>query len=1078
MADLKPTLEQEAIIDAGVNGDTFVVDAVAGSGKTSTLRMASQAMAESKILYLVYNRAAADDARKVFPKNVTVKTTAAMAFGAYKGMYGDRILGPRVPANQTAAMLGLTKPLELGQDIFFRPYSLAVLAVETVDRFCHTADIEVETHHVPPLPLGLSVIQEDTLRQEVTFWARKLWKDSQNPTSKHRFTFDYAFKCQPAGTLVKIVDRKSVEGDKKRGWKPVWRDVRIEDVKPGDKVVSAGGDHYFRVMKNGSEVTRVGTRHYDGQLITVTTESGESSSYTHDHISIAAFGDDLNDKHIVYMMRKGVSHRIGKSRWKYGEDQAYFGPTSRIKHQEADGFWILSVHETAEDAALAEALACHEYNIPEWQFVPSRETVAGVPLDAFWTKVGDNSNQASRCLSDHGRDIKYPLWSKGEAPLGVRSAHEIRACNFIDGMKVCTLSGAQDGPNGQMFTRVQRGWSTVVVSRAPYAGQVYSLDVDRTHVYFGDGILTHNCWVMDEPAIYFDTVMLDEAQDSNGIVEHFIKQQYVQKVIVGDPAQQLYCQPVGTMVEVPDGRAGGSYDTKKIPVENINEGDLVVTYDNSHVYKKGRPVSHITRLKHDGRLIRVTTPSGQTSAYTDKHHCVVRVGDSLMPKHVVYMMRQGDKFRVGRTRFMYESQNWTFGVAARAKAEKADAAWILSVHDTVAESSLAESLVQHQFGIPGVRFEPTHDRDEMDVKVFWSKYDSNPEAARKCLEGHGRLIDYPLWTAGTTANPIGVRRPFVTAAANLIDGMTVLPLDKVARVRGEDEAPRRLWEEVIVTSEYYKGDIVSLEVDDHHTYFGDGILTHNSWRGAVNIMDRFEGERLSLSQSWRFGERIAEEADKWLAHTGTGIKVKGNPAMDSVVTDESFGRPDAVLCRTNATAVDRAMFYLSHGLRVAVAGGTKQLVALAYAAGELKQGKETTHQELIAFKTWKELVAFTEEPGGGDLKALVNLIQIHGVGGILDACKLLVDENKGNPDVTVSTAHKSKGREWMNVEVAADFKPPHGVPDPFGGEATPGPIPKADAMLHYVTVTRARQSLNRGGLTWIDDYADLVIDKW
>lgn len=791
MADLKPTLEQEAIIDAGVNGDTFVVDAVAGSGKTSTLRMASQAMAESKILYLVYNRAAADDARKVFPKNVTVKTTAAMAFGAYKGMYGDRILGPRVPANQTAAMLGLTKPLELGQDIFFRPYSLAVLAVETVDRFCHTADIEVETHHVPPLPLGLSVIQEDTLRQEVTFWARKLWKDSQNPTSKHRFTFDYAFKCQPAGTLVKIVDRKSVEGDKKRGWKPVWRDVRIEDVKPGDKVVSAGGDHYFRVMKNGSEVTRVGTRHYDGQLITVTTESGESSSYTHDHISIAAFGDDLNDKHIVYMMRKGVSHRIGKSRWKYGEDQAYFGPTSRIKHQEADGFWILSVHETAEDAALAEALACHEYNIPEWQFVPSRETVAGVPLDAFWTKVGDNSNQASRCLSDHGRDIKYPLWSKGEAPLGVRSAHEIRACNFIDGMKVCTLSGAQDGPNGQMFTRVQRGWSTVVVSRAPYAGQVYSLDVDRTHVYFGDGILTHNCWVMDEPAIYFDTVMLDEAQDSNGIVEHFIKQQYVQKVIVGDPAQQLY-----------------------------------------------------------------------------------------------------------------------------------------------------------------------------------------------------------------------------------------------------------------------------------------------AWRGAVNIMDRFEGERLSLSQSWRFGERIAEEADKWLAHTGTGIKVKGNPAMDSVVTDESFGRPDAVLCRTNATAVDRAMFYLSHGLRVAVAGGTKQLVALAYAAGELKQGKETTHQELIAFKTWKELVDFTEEPGGGDLKALVNLIQIHGVGGILDACKLLVDENKGNPDVTVSTAHKSKGREWMRVEVAADFKPPHGVPDPFGGEVTPGPIPKADAMLHYVTVTRARQSLNRGGLTWIDDYADLVIDKW
>lgn len=259
---------------------------------------------------------------------------------------------------------------------------------------------------------------------------------------------------------------------------------------------------------------------------------------------------------------------------------------------------------------------------------------------------------------------------------------------------------------------------------------------------------------------------------------------------------------------------------------------------------------------------------------------------------------------------------------------------------------------------------------------------------------------------------------------------------------------------------------------------GDPAQQLYGWRGAVNVMDRFSGPRLTLSRSWRFGKEIAEEAEKWLAHTKTGIRVSGNPSMDSQVNDGGLSSPDAVLCRSNGCAMENAIDYLEQGLSVAMAGGTKSLTDLAYAASDLRQGNPTTHPELIAFKTWSELMEFTEEPGGGDLKALVNLVNRYGVPGIIDACNRMVDETpkKWNahqwspPDVVVSTAHKSKGREWNSVRIGEDFKPPEDVKDPATGLMVPGTIRPDEAMLHYVAVTRARDVLDRGGLAWIDEY--------
>lgn len=76
-------------------------------------------------------------------------------------------------------------------------------------------------------------------------------------------------------------------------------------------------------------------------------------------------------------------------------------------------------------------------------------------------------------------------------------------------------------------------------------------------------------------------------------------------------------------------------------------------------------------------------------------------------------------------------------------------------------------------------------------------------------------------------------------------------------------------------------------------------------------------------------------------------------------------------------------------------------------------------------------------------------------------------------DVTVSTAHKSKGREWASVKIADDFTPPRDTDQKDDhGQPVPGPVDEAEARLAYVAVTRARQRLDLGGLSWINEHPD------
>ncbi|PNE41825.1 UvrD-helicase domain-containing protein [Streptomyces noursei] len=249
---------------------------------------------------------------------------------------------------------------------------------------------------------------------------------------------------------------------------------------------------------------------------------------------------------------------------------------------------------------------------------------------------------------------------------------------------------------------------------------------------------------------------------------------------------------------------------------------------------------------------------------------------------------------------------------------------------------------------------------------------------------------------------------------------------------------------------------------------GDSAQAIYGWRGARDVMTGFDGTHLSLSRSFRFGPALASEANRWLTIVDAPIRLTGSPRQETELC--RLAAPDAILCRTNVGAMVEVIRQLDAHRRVALAGGGEPLRALARATHDLASGRRTAHPELMLFESWCELREYAEfDPAGRDLLPLVELIDEHGADTVLGALDRLSPE--ASAEVTVSTAHRAKGREWSSVRIADDFTCPDDLDErDEDGTPLPGPIDLDEARLAYVAVTRARSRLDIGGLSWINTH--------
>lgn len=250
---------------------------------------------------------------------------------------------------------------------------------------------------------------------------------------------------------------------------------------------------------------------------------------------------------------------------------------------------------------------------------------------------------------------------------------------------------------------------------------------------------------------------------------------------------------------------------------------------------------------------------------------------------------------------------------------------------------------------------------------------------------------------------------------------------------------------------------------------GDTNQAIYAWRGAEDALDRFPAEHIcTLSQSFRFGPAIAAEANKWLTLLNAPMPITGYDEIASTVGPVNPLNEDgiAILCRTNAEAMVNAMAAHEGNRSFSIVGGTKEIKDFAVAAGKLQAGQSTEHPELFAFKNWAAVQKFVAEDAT-DLRKFVDVIDSHGPQRVIEVADAAMDEKQKlfNPSIIISTAHKSKGREWDTVKIADDFVEPE--PDEETGEKKD--LNKSEMQLLYVAITRAKNHLDCESVDWVND---------
>jgi hypothetical protein len=231
-------------------------------------------------------------------------------------------------------------------------------------------------------------------------------------------------------------------------------------------------------------------------------------------------------------------------------------------------------------------------------------------------------------------------------------------------------------------------------------------------------------------------------------------------------------------------------------------------------------------------------------------------------------------------------------------------------------------------------------------------------------------------------------------------------------------------------------------------YVGDKYQQIYEWRGAVNAMEKIQTQSETyLTTSFRFGPAIAEWASKLLVLLGEKRPLKGTAAVKSRVGSVE---PRTILARTNATTIAAIIECLDEGKKPHLVGGTDELMDMLRGVQDLKEGKQSTVPDFFGFDKWEQVVEFAKSGEGDHLMSFVNLVQGRGERKLMWALARTVDEETS--DLTISTAHKAKGREWSTVRLMDDFL--RSQP----GKPTNGPDP-AEVRLFYVALTRAKEAV-------------------
>ena len=347
-----------------------------------------------------------------------------------------------------------------------------------------------------------------------------------------------------------------------------------------------------------------------------------------------------------------------------------------------------------------------------------------------------------------------------------------------------------------------------------------------------------------------ELVIVDEAQDLSRLqwmLVEALSKRCSRMYIAGDDDQ---CQPEGTRVLTTEG---------EVPIEHLDPAiHRLISYDRNGSYVVGhrRGYSFEKAVRpYTGALYSVKT-RGTRSSYTENHRCIVRWKpiEEVLDLRVVYLMQKGVHFRIGQCQLF--RADGCVHAWVRAHLEQADRMWFIKTVRTPKEAFYWENHLSYRYGIPQTVFKNTAEGWQEVVDQLHLGLSTGAPASQ-LLRDFGLCESHPIYDRSTISQRRGGSQIFETRACNLMPEAM-----RLAHLEGRAIT----WNGFTLETSRHQGPVYSLQVEKHHNYFADGILTHNciyAWAGAdVDTFLSFPGNVTVLDKSYRIPSSVHRLANQ------------------------------------------------------------------------------------------------------------------------------------------------------------------------------------------------------------------------
>lgn len=229
--------------------------------------------------------------------------------------------------------------------------------------------------------------------------------------------------------------------------------------------------------------------------------------------------------------------------------------------------------------------------------------------------------------------------------------------------------------------------------------------------------------------------------------------------------------------------------------------------------------------------------------------------------------------------------------------------------------------------------------------------------------------------------------------------------------------------------------IIKRQEHAQRIFVGDSFQQIYAFRHAVNSLDRVDGESLWLSQTFRFGDKLAQQITQ---HVNQGYELLGETPefrMKGMDMDTRYGKrafkgkyPLAVIARSNLSLFDAVLGYLfSKGMRTMYFEGgypgysfmNARVASLLY----LKEEKRDKINDPLVkkFKSFEDVKRFASDTQNHGLSTMIDLVSRYG-GKLFDFDQKIKNRlvDKSEADLIFTTTHKAKGQEYDFVEMVKD----------------------------------------------------------